>query len=142
MDFTVWPGNTNESRFLRLLVAEHQVGEVLADRGYDDTKNLVYLSSRGIKATIPPRKNRKNPQVIDWDSYGSRHLVENAFADLKQWRGLTTRDCKEGWMFEAFLQLGMFIINTRPTRRSYSPHDPLSVTKLEAGRVSRALETA
>lgn len=138
VDFTLEPGNTGESPLLRHLIgrAPSGVEEVLADRGYDSDANLFFLSTRGIKATIPPIKSRKHPQKIDWQSYKTRHLVENAFADLKQWRALATRDCKEGWMFEGALKLGMFIINTRPTRRGYSPHD---VAKVGTPIYSRAL---
>lgn len=140
VDFTLVPGNRHESQFLPLLVDRHQeIGAVLADRAYDDNKNLAYLSSRGIEVTIPPRKGRKHPQEIDWQSYRTRHLIENVFADLKQWRGIVTRDFKEAWMYEAALHLVMFVVNTRPTRRSYSPSDPKWTKYLELGKLSKAM---
>ena len=46
---------------------------------------------RGMQAVIPPRKNRKEQRDYDNHLYRQRHLVENAFLHLKQWRGIATR---------------------------------------------------
>jgi len=43
---------------------------------------------------IPPRKNRKDQRKYDEYIYRMRHLVENAFAHLKQWREIATRYAK------------------------------------------------
>jgi transposase len=37
---------------------------------------------------IPPRSNRRNPRAFDQDRYRARHLIENLFARLKQFRRL------------------------------------------------------
>ena len=57
---------------------------------------------------IPPRSNRKNPRDYDRDLYNRglyklRHLVENAFLDLKQWRGVATRYAKKVRLFPGYL---------------------------------------
>lgn len=58
------------------------------------------------------------------DTYKARHLVENAFADLKQFRGIATRYCKLASTFEESLALACWYVDTRATRRGASPHDP------------------
>ena len=65
---------------------------LLADRAYDTI--LAQASSQGMNAVIPPKKNRKDQREYDKDLYKLRHLVENAFLKLKQWRGVATRYTK------------------------------------------------
>ena len=42
-------------------------------------------------AVIPPKRNRKVQRDYDRDLYAARHLVENFFCKLTQFRGLATR---------------------------------------------------
>ena len=51
--------------------------------------------------------------VYDASSYRTRHLVENFFADLKQFRGIATRYCKLGERYRAFLCLAGWFLETR-----------------------------
>jgi len=67
---------------------------LLADRGYDTDEILRYCEENGIKAVIPPKKNRIDQREYDEYIYKIRHLVENAFLKLKQWRGVATRYAK------------------------------------------------
>ena len=47
-----------------------------------------------MEAVVPPRKNRKVQRDYDRYLYRLRHLVENAFMHMKQWRGIATRYAK------------------------------------------------
>jgi transposase len=67
---------------------------LLADKGYDSDAIIGQAKQQGMKAQIPPRKNRKEGRVYDKDLYKLRHLVENAFLHLKRWRGIATRYAK------------------------------------------------
>jgi transposase len=40
---------------------------------------------------IPSKRNRTNPREYDTDLYKARHLIENFFAKLKQYRAIATR---------------------------------------------------
>ena len=71
---------------------------------------------------IPPLKLRSNPPPCDMAAYQARHLVENTFADLKQFRGIATRYCKLAATYLALTLLVAVVINTRTTRRGPSPH--------------------
>ena len=51
-------------------------------------------SPKDMNPVIPPRKNRKTQRTYDKELYKLRHLVENAFLYLKQWRGIATRYTK------------------------------------------------
>jgi transposase len=67
---------------------------LLADRGYDTNKIIAYALHSGMKAVIPPKRNRKKKRSYDKYLYRIRHLVENAFLILKRWRGIATRYAK------------------------------------------------
>jgi len=58
-----------------------------------------------MQAVIPPRKNRKEQREYDKHLYRQRHLVENAFLALKQWRGIATRYAKNLSSFLAAVQI-------------------------------------
>ena len=49
------------------------------------------LGQVGKTAVIPPRANRRNSRPYDRDLYKARHLIENFFAKLKQYRAIATR---------------------------------------------------
>ncbi|HEZ5861313.1 TPA: transposase, partial [Neisseria meningitidis] len=68
----------------------------------------------GMKAIIPKRKNAKKPNP-DFDSYlyKLRHLVENAFARLKQFRSIATRYEKLARNFKSMLYLACSIIHAK-----------------------------
>jgi transposase len=49
------------------------------------------LTAAGKTAVIPSKANRKQPRAFDRDMYAARHLIENFFAKLKQFRAIATR---------------------------------------------------
>ena len=65
---------------------------LLADKAYDaDERVRQKLKEKGCMAVIPPKSNRKTPPDYDKDIYKERHLIENFFARLKQYRAIATR---------------------------------------------------
>lgn len=78
---------------------------LLADKGYDTDAIAEAAQAAGMEAVIPPRSNRKEPRQYDEYIYKLRHLVENAFLKLKQWRGIATRYAKRASSFLAAVQL-------------------------------------
>jgi transposase len=88
------------------LSAEH----LIADKGYDSDAIVEQAKIQGMRAQIPPRKNRKIPRVCDQHLYRHRHLVENAFLHIKQWRGIATRYAKNLASFLAAVQIRCLIL--------------------------------
>jgi transposase len=78
---------------------------LLADRGYDSNAVLCQAKLQGMSPVIPPKRNRKEPREYDKEIYKARHLVENAFLYLKQWRGIATRYAKNTASFLAAIQI-------------------------------------
>jgi transposase len=65
---------------------------VIADKGYDaDERVRKPLAQRGIQSVIPSNKNRLSQIAYDKYLCKTRHLVENFFAKLKQYRCIATR---------------------------------------------------
>ena len=84
---------------------------VIADRGYDaDARVLTPLREAGKVAVIPPKRNRKEQREYDRDHYQARHLIENFFCKLKQFRAIATRYDKTARNFLAAIHLVASII--------------------------------
>ena len=77
---------------------------LVADKGYDTDAIEGEAKAAGMEVVIPPRSHRKNPREYDDYIYKVRHLVENAFLKLKQWRGIATRYAKRASSFLAAVQ--------------------------------------
>ena len=74
-----------------LLDALPNAKELLGDKGYDSDWFRAALTARGITPCIPPKSNRKVQYHYDKTVYKKRHLVENLFAKIKDWRRIHTR---------------------------------------------------
>ena len=69
-----------------------QIKALLADIAYAARARLLdRLEEHQVEAVIPPKSNQKQPWEFDRDKYRWRHLIENFFAKLKQYRGIATR---------------------------------------------------
>ncbi len=66
-------------------------GALLADKAFDTNWLLEELDERGATAVIPPKSNRIVQREYDEVVYCWRHLVENYFAKIKEFRGIATR---------------------------------------------------
>lgn len=76
---------------------------VVADKGYDADALIATITHTGATPVIPPRRNRLAPRVWDQHRYRARHLIENLFARLKQFRRFATRYDKLASQFAGFL---------------------------------------
>ena len=64
----------------------------MADKAFDAEERVIKpLEQAGKKIVIPPKANRKSKRAYDEDLYKARHLIENFFAKLKQFRAIATR---------------------------------------------------
>jgi transposase len=74
------------------LLPTMQADTLIADRAFDaDARVLEPLAAAGKTAVIPPRTNRSSPRDYDRQLYAARHLIENFFAKIKQFRAIATR---------------------------------------------------
>jgi transposase len=79
---------------------------LIADKAFDaEERVLKSLEQAGKTAVIPPKANRKDPRPYDRDLYKARHLIENFFAKLKQYRAIATRYDKRAVHFLGAIHL-------------------------------------
>ncbi|MFN4054293.1 MAG: IS5 family transposase [Alishewanella aestuarii] len=79
---------------------------VAADKGYDSETLREFIRCRGAKPVIPRRSNNKTGNHdIDWSMYHLRHLVENAFMNIKKYRAISTRYDKLARNYQAMVAL-------------------------------------
>lgn len=84
---------------------------VIADKGYDaEARVLAPLREAGQVAVIPPKRNRTEQREYDRDLYEARHLIENFFCKLKQFRAIATRYDKTARNFLAAVYLVATVI--------------------------------
>ena len=92
------------------LIEGFKAQTLLADKGYDTDAIVQRAQAAGMEVVIPPKSNRKNPRTYDQYLYKLRHLVENAFLRLKQWRGIATRYAKRSSSYLAAVQFRCAIL--------------------------------
>ena len=94
---------------MRALIRDVPFGALLADKAFDANWLLEELDERGVRAVIPPKSNRKHQRDYDTEACKWRHLVENYFARIKEFRGMATRydktdcSCAANWNLAAAL---------------------------------------
>src|SRR5262245_29720997 len=63
-----------------------EANAVIADKAFDADACHRATAKAGKRSVIPPDRNRKHPRNYDRDLYKERHLIENFFCKLKQYR--------------------------------------------------------
>lgn len=90
--FMLTGGNAADSPVAPLLLSQLKGARyLLADKGYDANSLRKHLREREIAPVIPGRSNRKRAIRYDKLRYKERHLIENAFCRLKDFRRVATR---------------------------------------------------
>ena len=106
-------GTTGDCTQAIPLIEDIEAEYLLADKGYDSNEIVEAALAKGMNPLIPPRSNRKNPRAYDEDLYKLRHLVENAFLIMKEWRGVATRYAKTCASFLAVCQIRALVLWTK-----------------------------
>ena len=89
--FVLLPGQRHDMVGVEPLIRNVQFDALLGDKAFDADWLRAELNQRGASAVIPPRSNRKQQIAYDKEMYKWRHLVENYFAKIKEFRGIATR---------------------------------------------------
>ena len=83
---------------------------VCGDKGYSSRKIRNYLRRRGVRYTIPRKKNEKRNGPLDRALYRLRNKVERSINRLKQFRRIATRYEKKAENYMAMLQIGSILL--------------------------------
>ena len=111
LGFMLTPGQAHDLEGADALLPQMAADTLLADKAFDaDKRVLEPLLAAGKTAVIPPKSNRKIQRVYDKETYKARHLIENFFCKLKQFRAIATRYDKTARNFLAAIHLAAAII--------------------------------
>ena len=113
MRFVLLPGQRHDSVGVPPLIGGIEFGALLGDKAFDADWIRADLEARGAAAVIPPKANRKARISFDRDIYRWRHLIENTFAKLKEFRAVATRYDKTDGSFRATINLAAAVIASR-----------------------------
>lgn len=113
IDFRLLPGQAHDLRGTAALIEGLSCDQLLADRAFDADWLRGALTEAGIEPVIPPKSNRRFPAEFDRHTYKWRHLIENFFGKIKEYRGIAMRCCKTDESFSAFIAVAAVVIHTR-----------------------------
>jgi transposase len=78
---------------------------VVGDKAYSSRANRRYLRSRGMRCTIPRRRDERRRGPFDREAYRQRNRVERCINRLKQFRRVATRYEKRATNFLGMVTL-------------------------------------
>lgn len=80
-------------------------GGLIGDKAFDSNSIIDDLLARDAEIVISQRPRRRPPRQIDADIYTWRHLIENFFCRLKEFKRVATRYDKTDTSFTAVVHL-------------------------------------
>ena len=86
---------------------------MIADKAFDSNWIIEDMNERGAQIVISQRPQRSQPLKIDDEIYKWRHLIENFFCKLKEFKRIAMRSDKSDKSFEAMIYACSAIINSR-----------------------------
>ena len=111
--FVLLPGQRHDTTGLAPLIANVEFGGLIADKAFDNNWIIAELNERRAKVVISQMPQRRLPLQIDAEIYKWRHLVENFFCKLKEFKRIAMRSDKTDQSFSAMVQLTSAVINSR-----------------------------
>jgi transposase len=94
-----------------VFLPQMQADALLADKAYDADKRVIEpLLAAGKTPVIPSVPGRRQRRAYDQELYQERHLIENFFCKLKQFRAIATRYDKRAINFLASVYLAAALI--------------------------------
>ena len=103
--FCLLPGQRHDLIGVNGLLEGLSYEALIADKAFDSDDLRQRIADAGADAVIPPRRHRKTDISYDKDMYKWRHLVENFFCKIKEFRRIATRYDKTDTSYAGFLNL-------------------------------------
>ena len=107
------PGNRYDTVGVAPLIAGIDFGALIADKAFDSNWIVEDLDARGAKIVISQRPQRLEPRQIDETMYQWRHLIENFFCKLKDFKRIAFRADKTDDSYRALIYAAAAVIHSR-----------------------------
>ena len=111
--FVLLPGQRHDTVGVAPLIEGVEFDALLGDKAFDADWIIEEIDERGAGICISQMPGRKEPRDIDEEMYKWRHLVENYFQKLKEFKRIAMRACKTDHSFRAMICLTATTINLR-----------------------------
>ena len=95
------------------LIKDIEFRGLIADKAFDSNWIIEDMNNRRAKIVISQHQRRAQPLDIDKDIYKWRHLIENFFGKLKEFKRIAMRSDKTDSSFEAMIYLATAVIHSR-----------------------------
>lgn len=111
--FELLPGHRFDTVGVEPLVKGVDFDGLIADKAFDSNAIINDLNERGAKIVISQHSRRSKPLSLDRELYKWRHLIENFFCKLKDFKRIAMRADKTDESFSAIIHLAAAVINSR-----------------------------
>ncbi|POF61118.1 hypothetical protein KMAL_32670 [Novacetimonas maltaceti] len=111
--FTLIPGQHYDTVGVMPLLEPADFEGLLADKAFDVHWIVDTIRAQGARVVIPQRRNRLDRRPFDKALFKARHLIENFFCKLKEFKRIAMRSDKTDRSFAAMIYLTAAIINSR-----------------------------
>jgi transposase len=111
--FVLLPGQRFDTIGIPPLLDGIEFDALIADTAFDSNAIIADLDARGSKVVIAQHARRTSPRPIDEEMYKWRHLIENFFGKLKEFKRIAMRADKTDQSFAAMIHIAAAVINSR-----------------------------
>ncbi len=111
--FRLMPGQRYDSVEVPPLIDGLTFDGFIADKAFDSNALVAELNERGARVVISQHPGRAQKLRIDREIYKWRHLIENFFCKLKEFKRIAMRACKTDQSFAAMIHLAAAVIHSR-----------------------------
>jgi transposase len=111
--FVLLPGHRFDTVGIAPLISGVEFGGLIGDKAFDSNALIAELDERGAKVVISQHPRRASPLPLDAEMYQWRHLIENFFCKLKEFKRIAMRSDKTDPSFSAMIHLAAAVINSR-----------------------------
>ena len=111
--FVLLPGQRHDLQGISEILQDVDLQALLADKAFDTNWLVERLHNENCQVVIAQKTNRIEPLIIDREMYKWRHLIENYFCKLKEFKRIALRSDKTDSSFAAVITLVSAVINSR-----------------------------
>jgi transposase len=111
--FELLPGHRFDTVGVEPLLDGVDLSGLIADKAFDSNAIIADLNARGAEIIISQHPRRATPLRLDREIYKWRHLIENFFCKLKEFKSIAMRADKTDHSFAAMIYLAAAVINSK-----------------------------